>query len=215
MTIRLLMNSCFLWLFLSEIVPSLYAGPHSSVVERLPTGEGAAQLEMPVVAEAGDEMKLLAIQFFPFVFDEKELFYVEHQPNKATSKKCSFCHKNDKIVPLKELDSSRYSHWRVELKHASADTMSCSTCHNYKKASELLTLRAKSVPMHKSYESCKGCHSGQFADWRGGAHGKRVKNWSGKRVIKNCVGCHNPHAPSFLKRRPSTTTRFPDNAANK
>jgi hypothetical protein len=38
----------------------------------------------------------------------------------------------------------------------------------------------------------------------GGAHGKRVTNWAGTRVVKSCTSCHDPHSPLFKKRWPKT-----------
>ena len=67
----------------------------------------------------------------------------------------------------------------------------------------LNTLTGKSIDFNSSYKLCSQCHSSQFEDWKGGAHGKRIGGWAPPRASLTCVNCHNPHSPSFETRWPS------------
>jgi nitrate/TMAO reductase-like tetraheme cytochrome c subunit len=66
----------------------------------------------------------------------------------------------------------------------------------------LNSLTAQSIDFNASYKVCAQCHSNQFEDWKGGAHGKKVAGWAPPRASMTCVNCHNPHNPGFEKRWP-------------
>ena len=38
--------------------------------------------------------------------------------------------------------------------------------------------------------------------WAGGAHGKRLDGWQGRRVLMGCADCHDPHRPALETRIP-------------
>jgi hypothetical protein len=93
----------------------------------------------------------------------------------------------------------RASHWEVEIDHAPG--MTCRTCHEARAPGELHSL-AGTVSFDAAFQACGTCHREQLADWRGGAHGKRLTGWAEPRIVKNCAGCHNPHAPEIRPRMP-------------
>ncbi len=114
---------------------------------------------------------------------------------------CSTCHKDN-------LTGRRNPHPNIALKHATEATLTCRTCHGNQKMESLLSLNGKPIAFDDAYQLCGQCHSTQLKDWKGGAHGKRLSGWAEPRVIQNCTGCHNPHAPALGKRWPATRSSF-------
>jgi hypothetical protein len=121
---------------------------------------------------------------------------------------CSTCH----TQPLAAMRWSgaggrRSAHWQVDLEHAPAHVMTCTTCHTPDNLNALRTLTNSLVAFDHAYEVCAQCHSGQKADWEGGAHGKRTGGWTPPRVVFNCTECHDPHRPAFPSRWPARAGR--------
>jgi len=79
----------------------------------------------------------------------------------------------------------------------------CLTCHQLKDRDHLHTLSGEPVDFDDAYLVCGQCHYNRQKDWYFGAHGKRVSNWQGDRVIYNCTYCHDPHDPTLKPRAPS------------
>lgn len=117
---------------------------------------------------------------------------------------CSQCHDKSLagMLALRKKDQPN-SHWQTVLKHAPEHMMSCQTCHGAGDQDKLVTLTGQAVEMDAPYQVCAQCHSSQVNDWAGGAHGKRLGGWAPPRVVQNCTGCHNPHAPAFESRWPA------------
>jgi len=130
------------------------------------------------------------------------LFWTDTRKDKIERFKCSQCHNNK---PVRIELAADMAHGEVKLNHGSPEKpLSCFTCHNKEERDFLETEGGLILDMDHSYQMCGQCHFRQQKDWVGGAHGKRVANWAGKRVVKNCVTCHNPHSPRFEKRWPVT-----------
>jgi len=129
-------------------------------------------------------------------------FWTETRKDKIERFKCSQCHNNK---PVRVELAADMAHGDVKLNHGSQEKpLSCFTCHNKEERDFLETEAGMKLDMDHSYQMCGQCHFRQQKDWVGGAHGKRVANWAGKRVVQNCVSCHNPHSPRFEKRWPVT-----------
>jgi hypothetical protein len=79
----------------------------------------------------------------------------------------------------------------------------CLDCHQLKDRDHLHTLSGQPVDFDQAYLVCGQCHFNRQNDWYFGAHGKRVANWRGERVIYNCTFCHDPHSPGLKARAPS------------
>ena len=122
-----------------------------------------------------------------------------HEISKAP---CSNCHTKP-VEQLKKEHVGKAAHWDVALQHAGKLSMDCATCHDMDKPDVLTSLTGKDISFDHSYQQCGQCHSTQYKDWQGGAHGKRLRGWVPPRTIQTCVGCHNPHKPAFEKRWPS------------
>lgn len=114
---------------------------------------------------------------------------------------CTECHSK----PLTQIKGKDYkkAHWDIEINHANAQTMNCITCHNSNNLDELTSITGNSIDLNKSYKLCSQCHTKQFDDWKGGAHGKRIGGWAPPRASMTCVNCHNPHSPSFETKWPA------------
>lgn len=136
------------------------------------------------------------------IIDSEYNFHIPERKNAITSFPCSNCH-TEPIDKLKAQDSTKNAHWNIKLHHANLATMNCNTCHAEKDVDQLHSLTGKSISFDHSYQLCGQCHSEQFKDWKGGAHGKRVGGWAPPRVSKTCVNCHNPHQPAFEERWPA------------
>ncbi|MEJ4088795.1 cytochrome c3 family protein [Galbibacter orientalis] len=130
-------------------------------------------------------------------------FLIPERKEKLTMYACTECHSK----PLEELKGGvgalPKSHWDIEIVHGDANTMNCLTCHNGGgNMDNLHSLTGEIIDFNKSYQLCSQCHTSQFKDWKGGAHGKNISGWAPPRAINSCVNCHNPHQPKFNKRLP-------------
>jgi hypothetical protein len=130
------------------------------------------------------------------------VFWTESRKDKVERYPCYACH-NGK--PEKSKSTREMVHGDIRLDHGGSDKpLSCAACHVKDNPHLLKTAEKNNIDMDHSYHLCGQCHFRQKQDWIGGAHGKRVSNWAGKRVVKNCTACHNPHSPLFQKRWPTT-----------
>lgn len=116
--------------------------------------------------------------------------------------KCSSCH-TDKPVTVNQ--GLELTHSNVLLKHGeNGQALSCIDCHHSEERDYLEDKKGQKIDFDHVYQLCGQCHFRQKRDWLGGAHGKRVSNWTGERVVFNCTTCHDPHSPRFEKRFPAT-----------
>lgn len=144
---------------------------------------------------------LLELSTIPVELDSAEPFHTIARKDAIVKYPCSSCH----AAPLTASETRSDAHWDIELNHADAEVMSCTTCHTADNLDTLHTLTDKPVDFDNSYTVCAQCHNMQVADWAGGAHGKRVGGWTPPRVVENCITCHNPHDPAWDTRWPATT----------
>lgn len=135
------------------------------------------------------------------ITEGEHTFLIPERKSQIKSFACIECH----TKPIDELKSkdAKKAHWDISLAHADSNTMNCATCHNGKDMNNLNTLTGNAADFNSSYKLCSQCHSTQFEDWKGGAHGKRIGGWAPPRASFTCVNCHNPHSPSFETRWPS------------
>lgn len=135
------------------------------------------------------------------ITEGEHTFLIPERKSQIKSFACIECH-TEPLEKLKTKDIKK-AHWDITLAHADENTMNCATCHNANDMNNLNTLTGKSIDFNSSYKLCSQCHSSQFEDWKGGAHGKRIGGWAPPRASLTCVNCHNPHSPSFETRWPS------------
>lgn len=136
------------------------------------------------------------------ITEGEHTFLIPERKSQIQSFECIECHTKP-IDELKSNDAKKKAHWDISLAHADGEVMNCITCHNGEDMNNLNTLTGVNVDFNSSYKLCSQCHSSQFEDWKGGAHGKRIGGWAPPRASFTCVNCHNPHDPSFKSRWPS------------
>jgi len=134
------------------------------------------------------------------ITEDGHTFLIPERKGKLKSFKCSECHSK----PLSQINDEdlKKAHWDIKIVNANEKTMNCLTCHNSNNMDELKSITGKSIDFNRSYNLCNQCHTKQFDDWKGGAHGKRIGGWAPPRASLSCVNCHNPHNPSFEKKWP-------------
>ena len=94
------------------------------------------------------------------------------------------------------------AHENIKPVHPAQAGAVCSTCHAPDNV-ELLTLKSGDrATLDHAYRLCAQCHFSQAEAWAGGAHGKRLDGWQGRRVVMGCADCHDPHKPAFEPRIP-------------
>ncbi len=134
------------------------------------------------------------------ITEGEHTFLIPERKGQIKSYACIECHSKP-LNQMKGADGQK-AHWDIKINHAAIETMNCATCHNPENMNNLNSLTGQDIDFNLSYKLCAQCHSSQFEDWKGGAHGKKVAGWAPPRASMTCVNCHNPHNPSFEKRWP-------------
>ncbi len=117
--------------------------------------------------------------------------------------RCSSCHVADGGKEVQSKNAQALTHGDIVVNHGQAgSSLACIDCHHQEDREVLEDKKGRKIDFDHSYQLCGQCHFRQKRDWLGGAHGKRVENWAGDRVVYNCTTCHNPHSPRFEKRFP-------------
>ncbi|MEW4922808.1 cytochrome c3 family protein [Algibacter sp. 2305UL17-15] len=135
------------------------------------------------------------------ITEGEHTFLIPERRGQITSYACTECHSK----PLQQMQSrdAKKAHWDIKLVHANKNTMNCITCHNPDNMDNLKSLTGHSIDFNNSYNLCNQCHTKQFEDWKGGAHGKRIGGWAPPRASMTCVNCHNPHKPQIASKWPA------------
>lgn len=129
-------------------------------------------------------------------------FRVLTRKNEINRFACSNCH-TDK--PTRVNQGAELTHGTISIDHGrEGEALTCIDCHHPDERDYLWDKKGEKIDYDHSYQLCGQCHFRQKRDWLGGAHGKRVANWAGERVIYSCASCHDPHSPRFEKRYPAT-----------
>lgn len=113
---------------------------------------------------------------------------------------CTSCHLGRRI----RMDDQRIgdAHQNIVGVHPVQTGGVCSTCHAPDNV-ELLALKSgERATLDHTYRLCAQCHFSQADAWAGGAHGKRLDGWQGRRVLMGCADCHDPHKPALTSRIP-------------
>lgn len=135
------------------------------------------------------------------ISEDGHTFLIPDRKGQIKSYACTECHSK----PLDKMQSKdlKKAHWDIKIAHANKNTMNCVTCHNPDNMNQLKSLTGNDIDFNNSYSLCSQCHTKQYEDWKGGAHGKRIGGWAPPRASLTCVNCHNPHKPHFESRWPS------------
>jgi hypothetical protein len=132
-------------------------------------------------------------------------FWVKARKDRIERFRCSSCHSGKAELPRVN-DGLGLAHGDISLDHGRRQ-LACSTCHHEQQRDFLALEGGDRIDFDHAYQLCGQCHFRQKQDWIGGAHGKREDYWDGERVIWSCTECHNPHAPRFEKRWPTTYSK--------
>ena len=113
---------------------------------------------------------------------------------------CTSCH----FVGRVTMTDTRVAdaHQNIQPVHPAQLGAVCSTCHAPDNVERLALKSAERSTFDHAYRLCAQCHFAQAEAWAGGAHGKRLDGWQGRRVVMNCVDCHDPHRPAIEPRTP-------------
>lgn len=135
------------------------------------------------------------------ITEGEHTFLIPERKSEMKMFACTECHSK----PLEQMQRGDFkkAHWDIKLDHANQNTMNCITCHNPDNMDHLKSLTGSHIDFNNSYNLCNQCHTKQFEDWKGGAHGKRIGGWAPPRASMTCVNCHNPHKPHFESRWPA------------
>lgn len=113
---------------------------------------------------------------------------------------CTSCHLGQKVVMANKRIQD--AHNNIQPVHPDQTGAVCSTCHSADDVA-LLTLKSgEQATLDESYRLCAQCHFPEAKTWAGGAHGKRLDGWQGRRVVMACADCHDPHNPVVQVRIP-------------
>lgn len=113
---------------------------------------------------------------------------------------CTSCHLGRAMVMADRRIGD--AHQNITAVHPVQTGGVCSTCHAPDNV-ELLTLKSgERATLDHTYRLCAQCHFRQAESWAGGAHGKRLDGWQGRRVVMGCADCHDPHNPAIEPRIP-------------
>jgi hypothetical protein len=113
---------------------------------------------------------------------------------------CTSCHAGRRVILADE--RVKDAHRNLQPKHPAQTGALCSTCHSADDVARLVVKGATPATLDQSYRLCAQCHFAQADSWAGGAHGKRLDGWQGRRVVMACTDCHDPHAPGLTPRIP-------------
>ena len=153
--------------------------------------------------------KLQGVKSHPVELEGHKAFSVADRTSKMTQFECSSCHEGELAARKEGQVRSELMHLDIQMKHAAGSVMDCRSCHNEKNMDTLKLNDGMPVSFNHAYKMCSQCHFQQGKDWAGGAHGKRLYSWYGKRVVMNCTECHDPHSPAFSQRHPKGRQTIP------
>jgi len=121
---------------------------------------------------------------------------------------CTTCHAtrpaNFKNKSASDLDEF---HHGMDFHHG---TVSCLSCHHPDDYDALKLADGTRIEFTEVMTLCAQCHGPQMKDYEHGTHGGMNGYWDttrGPRSKKNCVDCHQPHAPQFPQMRPTFKPR--------
>ena len=113
---------------------------------------------------------------------------------------CTSCHLGRGMMLRDERIAD--AHQNIKPSHPAQTGATCATCHAPDNV-ELLALKSgERATLDHAYRVCAQCHVSQAEAWAGGAHGKRLDGWQGRRVVMGCADCHDPHRPALETRIP-------------
>ncbi len=167
-----------------------------------------ASFENPGGGPAGLAV-LRATEAVGYAGPEGEHFEVRRRTPDMDLFPCSSCH--TETVTAGERGTEE--HADIQPVHPSELAERCEACHAPVDPAELALQNGQTASLDQAYRLCAQCHFAQADAWAGGAHGKRLVGWRGRRVVMSCTECHDPHAPAFGPRIPFRGPNIPRTGA--
>ncbi|HEU4996670.1 MAG TPA: hypothetical protein VFT29_17760 [Gemmatimonadaceae bacterium] len=119
---------------------------------------------------------------------------------------CTSCHLGKRTTIAD--DRITDAHRNITAVHPVQTGSLCSTCHAADNVEFLALKSGERATLDHTYRLCAQCHFSQAEAWAGGAHGKRLDGWQGRRVLLGCADCHDPHKPAIEPRIPFRAPRI-------
>lgn len=113
---------------------------------------------------------------------------------------CASCHLGRRVLMRDQRIAD--AHRNITPQHPAQTGATCSTCHAPENVEMLALKNGERATLDHTYRLCAQCHFNQAESWAGGAHGKRLDGWQGRRVVMGCADCHDPHNPGIGTRVP-------------
>jgi hypothetical protein len=124
---------------------------------------------------------------------------------------CYACHDKAKPIALAYDKDHRIiipkEHENIAMRHGRHErNNNCYNCHNEQNLELLQPRDGRELKFAESTQLCGSCHGPTFRDWEAGVHGRVNGYWRtqlGAKTRKDCVNCHDPHAPKYPGRKPA------------
>ena len=113
---------------------------------------------------------------------------------------CRSCHMGSGFAASAE--RTRDAHQNIQPVHPKETGATCQSCHAPENVELLAFQSGERTTIDHAYRLCAQCHNAHVCAWAGGAHGKRLDGWQGRRVVMGCAACHDPHQPALRARQP-------------
>jgi hypothetical protein len=183
----------------ANLQPGALQSVHSALVEGF-SGPGGQPFEVTLRTDAATSAN--ARRFGTITMQNS----MRERSGGVGSYPCTSCHLGRRIVMNDERIED--AHRNIQPNHPERTGAICSTCHLADNV-EMLTLRTgERASLDHTYRLCAQCHFTQADAWAGGAHGKRLDGWQGRRIVMGCADCHDPHQPAIETRIPFRAPRL-------
>lgn len=175
---------------------------HLAVAAPVRLWEGADARSFEVLLRTGDPASATARRFGTITMQTA----LRSRSGELVQYPCTSCHLGRRIVLRDE--RRRDAHRNITAAHPVQTGGTCSTCHSSDDVQQLALKSGERGTLDHAYRLCAQCHFAQADAWAGGAHGKRLDGWQGRRVVMGCADCHDPHQPALVPRIPFRAPRI-------
>jgi uncharacterized CHY-type Zn-finger protein len=178
----------------------LLAGVCVAFMENLP-GRPAARPPIPLVDRAFLSTATVRESYADMVKAKEDLSDFD----------CYACHQKGKPPVLRYDENQKLimakPHRDIAMAHGGGGRSNdCFNCHDENNLLMLVPHDGRELKFSESTPLCGSCHASVFHDWQAGVHGRTSGYWDralGPVDRKDCVSCHDPHAPAFPSRAPA------------